>query len=500
MAGCASPVPREHGTALTLVEAEATTLGQWAASQAAAHPGQSGFELLASGQDAFLLRALLGRRVERQLDIQTYFMGDDLTTRVLLWHLLEAAERGVRVRLLLDDLRTAGQGERLAALDSHPNIEVRVYNALALGRGSLMARVLAALPQAARQHRRMHNKLWISDGAVAIVGGRNLGDEYYSAGGEPRNFTDLDLMAIGPVVPALSRSFDLYWNHGLAQPLARYHVAAPGAWQALATSLAEWLETQTDAPYLVVLRRRYADEGPATLVERLHWGEGVALWDPPGKPAWPGRPPLSRTLGGALLARAPTPDDRLTLISAYFVPGEAGTRWLATQAETGVEVTVITNSLEATDVSLVHGAYQRRRPALLASGVALHELKSDPSALTEPVSGLAASPSALHLKALAIDGTWLFVGSANADPRSVWWNTEVGLLVRSESLAAEFRDLAELGMDPRLSYRVGLSAAGRLYWETVVAGESRRLTREPGSHWQRFMAWLGRVLPLEPWL
>lgn len=500
LVGCAATVPREHSTALTPDEVQATRLGQWAALSVAPHDGQSGFALLASGQDAFLLRSLLSEQAEHQLDIQTYFfMGDDLTTRFLLRCLLEAAERGVRVRLLLDDLGAAGHDERLAALDSHPRIQVRVYNALALGRASLATRLLASLPYAARQHRRMHNKLWIADGAVAIVGGRNLGDEYFSAS-EPRNFTDLDLMALGPVVPALSRSFDLYWNHGLAQPIARYRRVAPGAWHSLATSLDQWLAAQADDPYLATLRRRYAHGSQAGVVERLHWGEGVALWDPPGKLAWSGRPPLSRTLGGALLAQAPVPEDRLTLISAYFIPGETVTEWLAAQAEVGIEVRVVTNALEATDAPFVHGAYQRYRPALLAGGVALHELRSGQSVLTDTATGPGASASALHIKALAIDERWLFVGSANADPRSVWWNSEVGLLVNSESLAAEFRDLVDLGVSPRLSYRVGRTAADRLHWETVVAGEPRRLAREPGDPWRRFMAWLGRVLPLDPWL
>ncbi|WP_240454092.1 phospholipase D family protein [Halomonas sp. NO4] len=497
LAGCAAPVPREHASALTPLEAGDTWLGQWAALNAVGHPGESGVALLASGQDAFRLRALLADQAERALDIQTYAMGDDLTTRLLLQRLLGAAEGGVRVRLLLDDLDAAGQGERLAALDSHPRIQVRVYNALAVGRSSLALRVLASLPQASRQHRRMHNKLWLADGAVAIVGGRNLGDEYYSAGA-PRNFTDLDLMAIGAVVPSLARSFDLYWNHGLAQPLARFHQASPSAWRALAEGLAAWREA--DAPYLAALRRQ-SERGQRTApVERLHWGEAVALWDPPGKLAWPGRPPLARTLAGALLAQAPTPAMRLTLIFAYFVPGKGGTEWLAALAEAGVEVAVITNALEATDVPLVHGAYQRHRPVLIDRGVALHELKSTSATLGERDAGLGASASALHIKALAIDGEWLFVGSANADPRSVWWNSEIGLLVRSDSLVGAFRALVDRGTHPALSYRVAMSPAGRLTWETRVAGVPQRLEQEPGSRWRHFLAWLGRMLPLAPWL
>ncbi|PMR74497.1 phospholipase D family protein [Billgrantia endophytica] len=484
---------------LTPAEIEATWLGQWASLSAEAHDGQSGFALLSSGQDAFTLRVLLSEQADRRLDVQTYLMGDGLTTWALLQRLLNAAERGVQVRLMIDDIGAVGQGRRLAALNSHPNIQVRVYNPTTIGRGHLTTRVLASVPQAGRQHRRMHNKLWITDGAVAIVGGRNLGDEYYSAS-EPRNFTDLDLMMIGPVVESLSRSFELYWNHGLAQPVERYHQADANAWEALHAALTERLSEHADSPYFSDLRERYADAERGSLVGELHWGEGVALWDPPGKPAWPGRPPLARTMAGELLARVGEPARRLVVVSAYFVPGRNGTSLLRALAEAGVEVEIITNSLEATDVPVAHGAYQPRRSALLDSGIVLHELRAEEDAGSETAVSVRASASALHIKALGIDDDRVFVGSANADPRSVWWNTEVGVLARSESLAAEFQALVELGQSPALSYRVGRLEDGGLYWEANSLGESVRLTREPGSLFRHIGARVGRLLWLEPWL
>lgn len=500
LAGCAGhPAARPHGAPLTPAEIEATWLGQWAAVTASPYPGKSGFTLLSRGQDAFRLRVLLAEQADRRLDIQTYLMGDGLTTRVLLLRLLAAAERGVEVRLLIDDIGAVGQGSQLAALDSHPNIQVRVYNALGLARGTLTGRVLASAPQAARQHRRMHNKLWVADGALAIVGGRNLGDEYYSAG-EPRNFTDLDLLALGPVVAPLSQSFHLYWNHGLAQPIGRYHAVTDDAWQTLQAALAEWFDSEADSPYFADLRQRYADATQGPLVGRLHWGEGVALWDPPGKPAWRGRPALAHTMAGQLLAQAGEPTRRLTLISAYFVPGRQGSQWLRALAESGVEVEVFTNSLEATDVPLVHGAYQRYRPALLASGVALYELRAEFEPDDEASLAVGMSASALHIKALGLDEERVFVGSANADPRSVWWNTEVGVLVESPGLAAQLHGLAEVGKTPTLSYRVGRDETGRLYWETLRDQGPVRLTQEPGGFWRHVGAGLSRWLPLEPLL
>ncbi|WP_242597149.1 phospholipase D family protein [Billgrantia sulfidoxydans] len=499
LAGCAgTPVPREHGSLLSAGESEATWLGQWVRMSAADRSGKSGFALLSSGQDAFSLRVLLSEQADRRLDIQTYLIGDGLTTRLLLQRLLAAADRGVEVRLLIDDMGAVGQGQELAALDSHPNVQVRVYNALSVGRDTLIGRVLASAPQAARQHRRMHNKLWIADGALAIVGGRNLGDEYYSAS-EPRNFTDLDLITLGPVVEPLSRSFHLYWNHGLAQPIGRYHRAEDEAWRELRSSLDEWVEANADSPYFADLRQRYADVERGPLVGRLHWGEGFALWDPPGKPAWRGRAALASTMAGELLERAGEPSERLAIVSAYFVPGELGTQRLRELAESGVEVEVFTNSLEATDVPLVHGAYQVRRRALLDSGVALYEMRAE-SEFDDDGFSVGSSASALHIKALSIDSDRVFVGSPNADPRSVWWNTEVGVLAASPGLAAELEALAELGKSPALSYRVERDEQGRLSWLTEQQGETVSFGREPGGFWRRLGAMLGRIAWLEPLL
>ncbi|MCE8002990.1 phospholipase D family protein [Halomonas sp. MCCC 1A11081] len=497
MQGCAgSAAVREHGAPLTPGEREATWLGQWALLSGSAHPGKSGFALLSSGQDAFSLRALLSEQADRRLDIQTYLMGDGQTTRALLHRLLAAAERGVEVRLLIDDIGAVGQGRQLAALDSHPNVQVRVYNALSVGRGTLTGRVLASAPQAARQHRRMHNKLWIADDALAIVGGRNLGDEYYSAS-EPRNFTDLDLLVLGPVVEPLAQSFHLYWNHGLAQPIGRYHRVDEDAWQALLASLAEWLESSVDSPYFADLRQRYADIEQGPLVGKLHWGAGVALWDPPGKPAWRGRPAFGRTMAGALLEQVGEPNERLTLVSAYFVPGRQGTRLLTELADAGVKVEIFTNALEATDVPVVHGAYQARRATLLDSGVALYEMRTEHEPDAEIGFGVGSSASALHIKALGIDADRVFVGSANADPRSVWWNTEVGVLVTSQGLANEFQRLTEIGKSPALSYRVEYDDTGQLVWQTMAQGELVRLMQEPAGFWRHWGAVLGRIAWLE---
>ncbi|WP_416138265.1 phospholipase D family protein [Halomonas sp. HK25] len=500
LAGCAAaPLPRDHATALPPWEVAETRLGGWAAEQAEAHPGQSGLALLANGKDAFAVRGLLAARAERRLDIQTYLMGDGLTTWALLARVLDAAERGVEVRLLIDDIGAVGQGERLAALDSHPNLQVRVYHPLPVGRANLATRVLATLPVLSRHHRRMHNKLWIADNALAIAGGRNLGDEYYSAG-EPRNFADLDLLALGPVVTPLSMSFDLYWNHGLAQPVGRYHRVAPGTWRTQREEFAARLAEEHDSDYFSSLRQRHEERERNRLVDALHWGRAEALWDPPGKLARRGRPALAETMAGQLWARV-APEARLSLVSAYFVPTAEGSRLLQGLAESGVEVEVVTNSLEATDVPVVHGAYMPYRRALLESGVALFELRAEHDNGEGAGIGVpGTSASALHIKALAVDDDTIFVGSPNADPRSVWWNSEVGVLAKSESLVREFRELVEVGASPAQSYRVTLDDEGRLGWETRHDDEVVHLSREPGGPWRHANAWLSRLLRLERWL
>tara|TARA_R110002012_G_scaffold9170_3_gene42109 strand:+ start:8498 stop:10057 length:1560 start_codon:yes stop_codon:yes gene_type:complete len=494
--GCTHAVVREHQTMLALPEARATWLGSQAHQALAEQADPDGFALLADAKEAFAARVGLIRHAQRELAIQTYLLGDGQTTRLFLAQLLKAAEEGVRVRLLVDDIGAVGQGERLAALASHPSIQVRVYNPLAVGRGHIVTRVLASVVNPAQQHRRMHNKLWVADNSVAILGGRNVGDEYFNAN-DARNFADLDVVTIGELVPALSRSFDLYWNHGLAQPIERYHKADDLAWQTLKSALESWLDEHADWDYFTELRHQPRSAPPW---ETLHWGEGLALWDDPGKVAQRGTPDWTDTLLGEL-TEATQLDHRLVIISAYFVPTERGVERLTQLADQGVTVEIITNSLESTDAAVVHGAYAPWRKTLLSHGVALYEMRPEQEAGTEAnemgVPG--ASASALHIKALRFDDQ-LFVGSFNADPRSIYWNTEVGVLLRSDSLMQAFNELVTLGQDPALSYRVVLTPEGALNWHLEREGEKQVLTTEPGSVWRHFNAWLSHTLGLERWL
>lgn len=498
MVGCTHAVTRDHQVMLGLEEAQQTWLGNQTSLALAEQSDPDGFALLANGRDAFAVRVGLIRQAQRALDIQTYLLGDGQTTRLVFSQLLETAEQGVRVRLLVDDIGAVGQGDRLAALASHPGIQVRVYNPLPVGRSYLATRVIASVVNPAQQHRRMHNKLWIADNSVAIVGGRNLGDEYFDAN-DARNFADLDLVTIGEVVPELSRSFDLYWNHGLAQPIQRYHDVAANAWQVLQAELSDWLDDNADADYFTQLRRQPRSSPPW---ETLHWGTGIALWDEPGKVTQPGTPDWQTTLLGDLTAASEL-NERLVLISAYFVPTQRGVERLVALANQGIEIDIITNSLESTDAAVVHGAYAPWRKTLLENGITLYELRpeqdGDASSGSQEMRVPGASASALHIKAISFDDQ-LFVGSFNVDPRSILWNTEVGVLVRSESLMVAFNDLVDVGREPSLSYQVLLDDQGELNWHFERYGQPVVLTDEPGSLWRHFNAWLSHTLKLERWL
>ena len=498
LTGCTQDVVREDHRALAQEQAQQTWLGGQVQQALAEHAEPDGFGLLANGQEAFAVRAGLIQQAQQELAIQTYLLGEGQTTSLVLSRLLTAAEEGVRVRLLVDDMGAVGQGERLAALASHPGIYVRVYNPVAIGRGHLFTRVLASVTNPAQQQRRMHNKLWIADNSVAIVGGRNLGDEYFDAN-DSRNFADLDLVTIGDIVPELSQGFDLYWNHDLAQPIERYHQVAANAWQTLQDELDEWLNDNADSAYFSELRQQSRDTPPW---ETLHWGEAQALWDAPGKLAQSGTPDWQTTLLGDLTANTQV-SERLTLISAYFVPTEDGVRRLSRLAEQGVEVEVITNSLESTDAAVVHGAYAPWRQMLLEHGVTLYELRPEQEAdevdAEKEMRVPGASASALHIKAISFDDQ-LFVGSFNVDPRSVLWNTEVGVLVDSDTLMEAFDELVEVGRDPAISYHVVLDNAGNINWEFEHRGEPQVLSDEPGNIWRHFNAWLSHAFRLERWL
>ena len=458
----------------------------------ARHPGKTGAILLPDGLDAFAARAISARQAGRSLDLQYYIWNDDLTGHLLMYEAWKAAERGVRVRLLLDDINTSGKDAALLALDGHANIEIRVYNPFRNREG--VARLLEMVQRAFSITHRMHNKAWIADGRVAVVGGRNVGTEYFEAN-EETNFRDLDVLLFGPAVAEASAIFDTFWNSDAVVPIAQLN-RKPG--RRLATVLEAIQEEARGAR-----ARRYLDRvdlSPsvrAYLAQELspHWTDRIrVLSDPPLK--WKSKAReealvthLARTLG---LTR-----HKALLVSPYFVPGDEGVGGLAALVrERGAHVGVVTNSLAANDVVAVHGGYANYRRELLRRGVRLYEMR--PQVTQSDSSLFGSSGASLHTKAFVVDDQHGFIGSFNLDPRSIELNTEMGVLFDDRALAVELREEYQRLAGPEHSYWVYLDGEGDLRWLDRLADPPRVLDHEPESTWgQRLMARVVGWLPVE---
>ncbi len=496
LAGCATlPDPPYARTTHAVAPSPDTRLGEAAARASALHPGTTGIHPLPVARDAFAARVLLADAAQRSLDVQYYIWHPDTTGMLLLEALVRAADRGVRVRLLLDDNGTAGLGEELAALSAHPQVEVRLYNPFA----HRNLRSLDFFVDFARVNRRMHNKAFLADGSIAIVGGRNIGDEYLGAARDVA-FTDLDVVAVGPVVGEIAAAFDLYWNSAssyAAAPLlpappadARASLQARFAQLRAEPGTREFQAAIAELPLLDAFLR-------GTLV--FDWTKVVLLRDDPAKTR-EATPATSLLLLPALLEAAGRPQRWFYLVSPYFVPGAKGTADLAALARSGVSVRVLTNSLAATDVGAVHAGYAKRRHDLLAAGVRLYELK--PSLRQDDTTRRtfgSASSSSLHAKTFALDDSRVFVGSFNFDPRSALLNTEMGLLIDSPRLVRDFvRSFDRVVAED--AWEVRLAADGGLEWiESSATGVVRHRTEPGTTAGQRAIVEALSILPID-WL
>jgi putative cardiolipin synthase len=498
--GCASlsslpPLDRRvASTAFT--DTAGTRLGAAIAPLAQAHPALSGIYPLAEGRDAFAARALLAHRAERSLDLQYYIWRNDLTGVLMLDALRAAAARGVRVRLLLDDNNTAGLDGMLLALDRDPNIEVRLFNPFARRDW----RSLGYLTDFARLNRRMHNKSFTVDNQVTIVGGRNIGDEYFGAADDVL-FADLDVIAIGPAVQAVSQDFDRYWNSASAYPVAALvDAGAEQSAQGVAERAAALRREPAAQAYLQALRTLPFVEQLAQRSLPFEWGAARLVSDDPAKVRGEGE--AQARVGVRLRTLMGEPQRQLDLVSPYFVPGKATTAELAAIAARGTAVRVLTNSLEATDVAAVHAGYAKWRRELLQAGVSLYELRregGEPQPQQERAGRFGSSSSSLHAKTFAVDRQRIFVGSFNFDPRSLELNTEMGLVIDSPALAAALDSRLTQSM-PRHAYRAQLEQDGKLVWIEQTGQGVRRHEEEPGAgFWKRAGVRILSWLPID-WL
>ncbi len=492
--GCALPPleGRSESTALSAAEGAATRLGQALAPQVAAHPGQSGILSLSEALDAFAARVLLVHAAERTLDVQYYIWRDDITGTLLLDALRQAAERGVRVRLLLDDNGVSGLDATLLELDRHPRIEVRLFNPFVVRR----PKAIGFLHDFGRLNRRMHNKALIADNQAAIMGGRNVGDEYFGATDDIL-FADLDVLAMGQVVPELSADFDRYWASASAYPIDRIVTAGAPPEESLAQRAVRTAQDPRAQQFLRALRESRFIPELLGGTRQTEWAPVEMVSDDPAKG-------LGDVRGEGLLAHqmqrilARPPQVSLDLVSPYFVPTAGGAQVFAGLAGQGVRVRILTNALEATDVSAVHSGYARYREELLRAGVQLYEMKRGTGMPMQQAGLLGSSGSSLHAKTFVVDGRRVFVGSMNFDPRSIRLNTELGFIIDSPALAQALEQAFERDLPTRV-YGVRLGEDGRLAWvERRENGPDVVHRREPGITLGRRL-WLGllSVLPIE---
>ncbi|MBI5721365.1 MAG: phospholipase D family protein [Burkholderiales bacterium] len=479
-----------------------TAIARAYAAQLTGHEGKSGLHALPSGMDALGTRAALAEAARHTLDLQYYIVRADTTTQLLMARVLRAAQRGVRVRLLVDDLDAAGKDLDLATLAGFANIEVRVFNPFS-SRGTFgLSQVFEFVGSSQRLNRRMHNKLWIADNAMAVIGGRNLGDEYFDAAGEV-NFSDLDMLVAGPAVSEISRSFDAYWNSEWSVPIQAFVPSLPSAGDLVRfeQGLRRRVEGFRDGDYARALRESGLGIALRSGNVPLKIAPVEVFADPPEKVA----AEVSGS-GQSLFAARIRPivakaTRELILISPYFIPSDEGLEALGAVARRGVRVRVLTNSLASADVvPLAHAGYARRRERLLAAGIELHEMR--PERLESVRSRLGSSSGAyLHTKAIVIDRRYLVVGSMNLDPRSRLSNTEIGLFAESSELGETIGQMFDEAVHPSRAFGVSLvGPAGRtpqILWSTEEKGQPVVYDVEPlVSVWRRlFSRLLGAIAP-----
>ncbi|MFN0129099.1 MAG: phospholipase D family protein [Verrucomicrobiales bacterium] len=477
-----------------------TALAASVRPRVAAHPGLSGLHPLMEAQDALAARLALADVAERSLDVQYFIWNNDMTGKVLLDRLFSAADRGVRVRLLLDDLGTMPTDDVLLTIDSHPNIEVRMFNPVAMR----SLRKLGMAADFARINKRMHNKSFTADGQIAIVGGRNIGDEYFGAHAGV-NFADLDVVVIGPVVNEVSDAFDLYWNHRASIPMASLsnRGTTPGQFDEKRAALRAHRKVASQSQYADIMRR---SEFVGQLKRRslpYVWGPATIVNDHPDK-VLTSATDTETHLAPQLREVVDKTKRELFLVSPYFVPGKEGVALLANVRQRGPRVVVITNSLASTDSALVHSGYQRYRKDLIRAGVELCEIKPTAASVRKRSGGGlfgskgagASSGASLHAKTFAFDRQIGFIGSYNLDPRSSRLNTEMGVLFDCPALAKRLPEEADRTL-ATTTFRVELEG-DRLVWVTREGDQEVRYTSEPNaSKGKRSMSWLLSLLPIE---
>lgn len=489
-AGCASvalDVPKSYSEAIATTTD--TEYGGYAAEWKELHGEQSGFYPLADGMDALGARLEMAEKAQNSIDLQYFLMSDDESGLVISDALLRAADRGVRIRFLLDDIFTTAPDSRLQLLNQHPNIEVRLFNPVSR-RGSYYLNFASHFRQA---NRRMHNKSFTVDNAVSIVGGRNLADEYFDLN-KTSTFSDFDMLAMGSIVNDISSGFDQFWNSILAIPIEELSDNVVMTEEEFAVA-EKAFEAKNAGDYDDLYQRALA----SPLLQNIQSGEAplyVAdarlLMDDPDKLVNRVSPLYDRLITelGVVLGNA---KEEILFINPYYVPEDSGVEFARTLVNSGIRVAVLTNSLAANNHVAVFSAYSKYRKPVLDAGVELYEIRANAGKeVSEPGSP---DKLTLHTKLILIDRRYLFVGSLNLDPRSFQINSEMGVLIDSAELVSVMTD-GIWQQIPDVAYRVTQNEAGKLEWRGQIDGVNVVETKEPlTGGWLRFKAWFSKIAP-----
>jgi len=504
LGGCTTldrSVPRTPSTALTETEARETTLGRKWTARAPEDPQLSAFRLLPNSLEAFAARVAMIDAAERTLDLQYYILAGDDTGLYIVERLLAAADRGVRVRLLVDDMYVNDIEEGISAFDSHPQIELRIFNPWRQ-RSSLLARGIEFIVTPRLNHR-MHNKLLVADGILAMLGGRNLADEYFDLNSE-YDFRDLDVAVIGPAVEDANHLFDAFWNGANAIPVTGLKPERDEAalLEAGRARLNAHRERMKDSAYAQAVRS--TDLVAQLNSQSANWvlAKGQVLGDAPDKMKPSKDPSEHPSLPDQVSDVFYSAKQELLASSPYFVPGKRGTRRLNDLAASGTEVHILTNSQASNDVPVVHANYAPYRLPLVKGGVRLYELRRRGAPVTdekEDERAFGSANSSLHAKTFVVDRERAFVGSLNLDPRSFVYNTEVGVVIESPELAGSVAESISLLLSPAWSYQLVQSPTGGLNWVGEdESGKEIRFKRDPDiSWWGRFKSRVLGLLPIE---
>jgi len=500
--GCATlrtDVPKHESQALApLID---TPSARYVASELKAHAGLSGFRLLTKADNALLSRVVLADHAQHSIDLQYYIFNNDATGRLIAQRLLTAADRGVRVRILVDDISTGKANTMLSALATHANIEVRMFNPFRTRNPSFVSRTAQLLLEARRLNRRMHNKSFVVDGWIAVVGGRNIGDEYFDAA-EQSSFRDLDVIAIGPVVDAAERSFDKYWNCDAAYPLIELRATkpAPSTVRNERSDLNEEARQFAQSDYAQAVAEDLPEGPTADRRGEWFWGNAELVADEPEKIDADKDAPALR-VGPKLRALFDAAQTELVLISPYFVPSENGVHYLEGLMQRGVKIKLLTNSLASTDELAVYAWYAHYRKPLLEHGMQFYELRPMLTEVKSPSAGGTSAGVSLHAKAAVVDRRWVLVGSMNMDQRSKLLNTEVGVIVDSPALADAVLAFFDAAAKPQASYAVLLqkdSGREHVVWRAEDKGKQVDFDSDPeAGAKKKLQVALLRTLPIQ---